>query len=255
MTKNIFFIAFALCVAVSTQAEVLKVMVSPWGNNEGGSNSPEPLCGTMTGLDGNQIGISNSPGVMIDQNKMDENGAEGSVTYAITFSDHPEWGDISFDLKLTAAAKSGPAGLLYNGEKYCFWSVDTGSNSVHGTAADEGDDESRIRSGESITFAVSHVRSKGNVVTFAGFNGLAISQSGSFNKRTGVFTGADDWDHARGVGGRVNQLQLRFKIEPHVATIPETHAFALICGVLALGCGIVGRRQASSKNTNTAGNC
>jgi hypothetical protein len=158
-------------------------------------------------------------------------------------------------LKLTAAAKSGPAGLLYNGEKYCFWSVDTGSNSVHGTAADEGDDESRIRSGESITFAVSHVRSKGNVVTFAGFNGLAISQSGSFNKRTGVFTGADDWDHARGVGGRVNQLQLRFKIEPHVATIPETHAFALICGVLALGCGIVGRRQASSKNTNTAGNC
>ena len=238
MIKITFIATAALAsFALGAQAAILDVMVSPWGNNQGGSSSPEPLYGTLTGLTGNQTGISNSPGVVIDQSASDQTPAGASALYNVTFSSHPTWGDVSFDLTVTASATGNSAGLLYNGGGNYFWTVDTGDDLTHGTAADENGDETRIRTGEFISFEVSNISSSiaNTSVTFEGFTGLTISQNGSFDTATGLFTGADGGD---GKGGRVNAIQ--FQLDATV--VPEPGTYALLSGMLTLGFVMVRRR-------------
>ena len=243
MKKYYSLILFALLVNVDSHADTLKVMISPCGNAQGGNNTPEPLYGTITGMKGLQRGISDTPGVRIYEGGKfcDPHGA--SVTYKITFVDHPKWGDISFDLTLTAKDGYGTAGLLYNGSHNFFWTVDTGDNTAHGTSPDEDDDEARIRSGESITFKVTNLRSEGNVVKFVGFSGVSIAQAGAFSRKRGVFAGVDKNKKGESLGGRVNQLRFVIDIKPKVAAIPEPRVFAFVSGILALGCVFFVRRN------------
>ena len=210
-----------------SQAASLNVMVSPRGSSQDGGNAgnaPESLYGTMTDLTGSQYGISNTTGVLMNDGLVTSIGV---AVYDVTFSNHPEFGDISFDLTVTAGADGDSAGLLYDGGNKYFWSVDTGSDDSFGSAVDEAGDQSRIRGGEYVSFEVSNLRSSLNHVdvSFDGFTGLTVSQNGSFDADSGVFTGAD------GNGGRINQLQ--FDLE--VTAVPEPSSTALLgLGALAL---------------------
>ncbi len=114
--------------------------------------------------------------------------------------------------------------------------VDTGDDATFGSATNENGDESRLRTGEIISFAISILSSPGNSVTFAGFTNLNVSQTGSFSTATGIFTGAD----RTGTGGRVNELEFGLNI----VAIPEASSVAL----LAIG-GVVlaGMRRRTSR--------
>ena len=243
MIKRIGIILFTLLATVVSDARILKVMVTPGHKSSSGKLIPEPLSGKIGGMKGLQREISDTPGVKIDDGRKANDPHGASVTYKITFSDHPKWGDISFDLTLTAQDGYGTAGLLYNGVHDIFWTVDTGDNSVHGTSPDEENDEARIRSGESIKFKVHNVRSEGNVVKFVRFTGLAIARAGTFDCPRGVFRGADEDNNGGSLGGRINKLQFLLAIEPKVATIPEPRVFAFVSGILALGCVFFLRRN------------
>jgi hypothetical protein len=212
MQKKI--IPMALLVAMSTmlQAETLNVMVSPRGTLNGSSNpggAGEPLFGSLSGLQGHQFDISTSPGVVEDNAKLSDTAAGAVAQYHVTFPNHPTWGEISFDLTVTASAQGGAAGLLYNGMKNKYWSVDTGDDFNYGSSLSEEDDESRIHSGESLSFKVDNLRSPGNRISSFKLNGLYVKQNGTFNRATGIFTGADGAD---GAGGRVNRLRFSFDI-------------------------------------------
>lgn len=222
-----------LVMTATSQADLLSVMVSPTGTDQAPSNTTaEPLYGTMTGLIGNQFDLSSEPGIPFNSG-----AATGptTITYAVTFSSHPTWGDISFDLTLTPTADNGTPGLMYNGGASRFWSVDTGNDSTQetGLSISENQDENRIRGGETLSFEISNLVSAGNVVTFAGFTGLGISQAGSFDPGSGTFTGTNAGD----TGGRVNNLQFDININ----AIPEPSSMALL--VVGLGAVMHYRRH------------
>ena len=208
--SKLFMSLVAIAATISAQAETLNVMVSPWGDGVRNSINPEPLCGTLSGLVGSQTDISSSPGILSANGFGSTKATSDVAVYRIKFSKHPQFGDISFDLTVTASVriKGGghAAGLLYNGTNEIYWTVDSGDNSYFGAARDEKDDEHRIHSAEFITFEVSNLRSVGNTISFKGFTGLEISQGGSFNKNTGVFTGSGS------KGGRIKQIQFQLDI-------------------------------------------
>ena len=199
-------------MSLMMQAETLSVMVSPRGTKKGSANpggSAEPLFGTLSGLVGPQYGISSTPGVMEDRDKRSDAPAGAVAVYQVAFPSHPTWGVIAFDLTVAARAAGESAGLLYNGRKHKYWSVDTGDNDTYDTAINEADDEARIRSGETLSFKVENVRSAGNRISSLQLTSIKVSQNGSFDAATGIFTGADGAD---GSGGRVNQLKFSFEI-------------------------------------------
>jgi hypothetical protein len=203
-------LAIATMVTVS-QAATLNVMVNPRGSAHDGGNvggSPDPLYGTLSDLTSSQYGISNATGVLVDSGLVTSIGV---AVYNITFSNHPEFGDISFDLTVSASAAGETAGLLYNGGGNYFWSVDTGDDFTFGSASDEAGDQSRIRGGEFVSFEVSNLYSSGNNVSFGGFTGICVSQNGSFDAGSGLFTGADGAD---GKGGRITNCSSIWRSQP-----------------------------------------
>ena len=208
--SKLFMSLVAIAATISAQAETLNVMLSPWGDGVGKSINPEPLCGTLSGLVGSQTDISSSPGILSANGSGTTKATSDVAVYRVKFSKHPKFGDISFNLTVTASVrvKGGgqTAGLLYNGARKIYWTVDTGDNNYVGAAKDEKDDENRIHKGEFVAFEISNLRSAGNRISFKGFSGLEIAQGGDFNKQTGVFTGAGD------EGGRINELKFQVDI-------------------------------------------